>query len=151
MLSMKKAPAQAVSGETNAGAPEGMCKHTIISPPVREVSARVNSYQKATCQGPIVAYGGLFALTHGEGWGTVPREAENLQQKARRSLDTGIFYCAHAPEKHGVFTAIYGRVWANTIPFGEICPPFCCGFRHPAFFASCVRPKNEKTTEVPHD
>ncbi len=151
MLSIKKAPAQAVSGETNAGAQEGM-SNSIRSSAVREVPARVNSYQKATCQGPIVVYGGLSCLTHGEYSGMVRGEAENLQQKARRSLDTGIFYCVHAPEKHGAFTAIHGRVWANTIPFGEIRPPFCCGFRYPAFFASCVRPKNERTTEVPfHD
>ena len=82
MLSMKKAPIPAaLRGDTGTGALEGMCKHTIISPAVREVPARVNSYQKATCQGPIVVYGGLFALTHGEGWGSVkaPYPTEALQ------------------------------------------------------------------------
>lgn len=144
MLSIKKAPAQAVSGETNAGAPEGM-SNSIRSSAFWKVPARVISYQKATCQGSIVVYGGLSALTHGEYSGMVRGEAENLPKKARRSLDAGIFYCVHAPEKHGAFTAIHGRVWANTIPFGGICPPFLGGFRHPAFFASCVRPKNENS------
>lgn len=84
MLSIKKAPTLAVSGETNAGAQEGM-SNSIRSSAVREVPARVNSYQKATCQGPIVVYGGLFALTHGEGWGSVkaPYPDEVLQTPFR--------------------------------------------------------------------
>ena len=84
MLSMKKAPAQAVSGETNAGAPEGM-SNSIRSSAFWKVPARVISYQKATCQGSIVAYGGLSCLTHGEGWGSVkaPYPDEVLQTPFR--------------------------------------------------------------------
>ena len=129
MLSIKKAPAQAVSGETNAGAQEGMRENCIRS------FARWEDFAAVKSEG----------LTKGEVSGNVRVEAENLPKKARRSLDAGIFYCVHAPEKHGAFTAIHGRVWANTIPFGGICPPFLGGFRHPAFFASCVRPKNENS------
>lgn len=134
MLSIKKAPTLARHRGTSAGANPRRQGNSTLFPARWE------------------AVPGVFSLTSGRSAGMVPREAENLQQKARRSLDPGIFYCVHAPEKHGAFTAIQGRVWANTIPFGGICPPFCCGFRYPAFFASCVRPKNEKTTEVPfHD
>ena len=63
MLNIKKAPTLAalIKG-TSAGAQEGM-SNSIRSSAVREVPARVNSYQKATCQGPIVVYGGLSCLT----------------------------------------------------------------------------------------
>lgn len=82
MLSMKKAPAQAVSGETNAGALEGMCKHSIRSSAVREVPARVISYQKATCQGSIVVYGGPSGLTEGRLSATV--KAPNNARRNKR-------------------------------------------------------------------
>ena len=128
----KKAPTPAGLRETNAGASQEVGINSTPSSTAWEGFTTVKS-------------GGL---TKGKVSGNVRVEAENLSTKASRSLDTGIFYCVHAPKKHGVFTAIQGRVWANTIPFGEICPPFVDGFRYPAFFASCVRPKNEKIYEV---
>ena len=133
MLKAKKTPAPATLGK---GVSVGESKRTWSQ--TTSTFAEMEDFA-------AVKSGGL---TKGKVSGNVRAEAENLQQKARRSLDTGIFYAVHAPEKHGESTAIHGREWANRIPFGEICPPFCCGFRLPAFFASCVRPKNEKTTEV---
>ncbi|WP_346666556.1 hypothetical protein [uncultured Mailhella sp.] len=85
MLNTKKAPAQAVSGETNAGAPEGM-SNSIRSSAFWKVPARVISYQKATCQGSIVVYGGLLSLTHGEGWGMV--EAPKYKTKVSDTFST---------------------------------------------------------------
>lgn len=80
--------------------------------------------------------------------GTFPLGAENSSQKACQCLERGFFSCVHAPEKHGVFTAIYGREWDNTKPFGGIFPPFCDGFRLAAFFASCGSLITEKITEA---
>lgn len=85
MLSIKKAPAQAVSGETNAGAPEGM-SNSIRSSAFWKVPARVISYQKATCQGSIVVYGGLSCLTHGEYSGMV--EAPKYKTKVSDTFST---------------------------------------------------------------
>lgn len=85
----------------------------------------------------------IFPLTSCRESGNLGHGAENSARKASQRLKSGIFYCVLAPEKQGALTAIHGRVWANTIPFGGICPPFLDGFRYPAFFASCVRPKNE--------
>ena len=74
-------------------------------------------------------------LTQGRPAGMVCSELQNSSEKASRSLDTGIFYCVHAQKKHGVFTAIHGREWANTIPARGICPAFSDAFELPAFFA----------------
>ena len=74
-------------------------------------------------------------LTSGRRAGKVSPELQNSSTKARRSLDAGIFYCVYALEKHSVFTAIFCRVWDNTIPLGGIFPPFVDGFEHAAFFA----------------
>lgn len=81
MLSMKKAPAQAVSGETNAGAQEGM-SNSIRSSAFWKVPARVISYQKSTCQGPIVAYGGPSGLTEGRLSATVKAPKYNERRTA---------------------------------------------------------------------
>lgn len=80
--------------------------------------------------------------------GTFPLGAENSSRKVCQRLKNGFFSCVHAPEKHGAFTAIYGRVWDNTKPFGGIFPPFLDGFRHPAFFASYGSLITEKIKEA---
>ena len=135
MLNTKKAPALATLGKgVSAGGNERTWSQTTSTFAEMEDFAAVKS-------------GGL---TKGEVSGNVRVEAENLSEKARRSLDAGIFYCVHALEKHGVFTAIHSRVWANTTPLGGICPPFSDGFRYPAFFASCVRPKTKKSERLRH-
>lgn len=80
--------------------------------------------------------------------GTFFLGAENSYTKVRQRLKNGIFSCVHAPEKHGAFTAIHGREWDNTKPFGGIFPPFVYGFRLAAFFASFGSLITEKLHEV---
>ena len=119
MLSIKKAPAQAVSGETNAGAPEGM-SNSIRSSAFWKVPARVISYQKATCQGPIVVYGGLFALTHGEGWGMVKfpkfsvRRSNRLSYPPRTGKSIAAYSACHAA---GVFIGRLAHIGRNISDF----------------------------------
>lgn len=155
MLSIKKAPAQAVSGETNAGAPEGM-SNSIRSFAFWKVPARVISYQKATCQGSIVVYGGLLSLTHGEYSGMVeaPKKHERRTASAipasspriGRSIGKSIAERSayHAlPEVHPAGVCLYWQVRCPGQPQGPGSPLVWLGSTVPAFFLLFKLPKHE--------
>lgn len=102
------------------------------------------TYQKATpFTWAVVPLLTLPGLSGNSGAG-----AENSSVKVRQRLKNGIFTCVHASEKHGAFTAIHGREWDNTRPFGGIFPPFTDGFRLAAFFASFGSLITEKICEA---
>lgn len=120
MLNIKKTPAPATLGKgVSAGANERTWSQTTSTFAEMEDFAAVN----------------FLGLTPGEDSGRITPELQNSSEKARRSLDTGIFYCVYAPEKHSESTAIFGREWANKTPFGGIGPAFSDAFELPAFFA----------------
>ena len=130
MLSIKKAPAQAVSGETNAGAPEGM-SNSIRSSAFWKVPARVISYQKATCQGSIVAYGGPSGLTVGRLSATlktpkynerrtasaIPASSPRIGRSIGKSIAERSAYHA-LPEVHPAGVCLYWQVRCPGQPQG---------------------------------
>lgn len=89
-------------------------------------------------------------LTRGDVSGNVRAEAENLQQKARRSLDTGIFYVVHAPEKHGESTAILAGSGLIEYPSGKYARRSVAVFDSRLFLRPVFVRKTKKTTEVCH-
>ncbi|WP_144277237.1 hypothetical protein [Mailhella massiliensis] len=84
----------------------------------------------------MVPYG-LAWLTGETVSGMVLSGPRNPSEKTANVLKLGHFYfCVHAPEKHGAFTAIHGREWANTTPEKGNMPAVLRRFLAPGLF--CV-------------
>lgn len=104
MLNIKKTPAPATLGKgVSAGANERTWSQTTSTFAEMEDFAAVN----------------FLGLTPGEDSGRITPELQNSSEKARRSLDTGIFYCVYAPEKHSESTAILAGSGLIKHPSGE--------------------------------
>ena len=146
MLSMKKAPAQAVSGETNAGAQEEQGKHTLFP---------------SACQASIVAYGGPSGLTEGRLSATVkapkntdrrtasaiPVSPQRAGRSTRKSIAGSSAYHA-LPEVHPAGACLYWQVRCPGQPQGP--GSLSVGWGAPClplFFFFF----NSQNTEVPQD
>ncbi len=73
---------------------------------------------------------------------------QNPLVKACHCLEHGFFHGVHAPEKHGVFTAIIGREWANIIPFGEYARRSQAVLDSRPFLRPMAAMKTQKTCEA---